>query len=175
MQFTKPENTPLRTRVTWYLKRSISWLLGSTLPCHYICHRRPTLLEHGYLVMGYVGNAEVQMLSETWDKDRLHQDKRINLFRGLSRIMLSLSRAPFPRIGSWTLELNGFLRLSNRPLTLRLHQLENGGIPTKISRSLTYPTADTYYLDLLSCHDSRILYQPDSLSDGDDGRAQWQD
>ncbi|KJK61059.1 hypothetical protein P875_00042703 [Aspergillus parasiticus SU-1] len=107
-------------------------------------------LGHGYLLMDYVGNSEVQMLSETWDEDHHHRDKRINLFRGLSRIMLSLSQIPLPRIGSWTLDPNGALRLSNRPLTLRLHQLENGGIPTNIGRTLTYPAADAYYLDLLA-------------------------
>lgn len=76
------------------------------------------MLESGYLLMDYVGNSEVQMLSETWEEDHHHRDKRINLFRGLSRIMLSLSQKPLPRIGSWTLDQNGALRLSNRPLTL---------------------------------------------------------
>ncbi|CEJ59477.1 hypothetical protein PMG11_08102 [Penicillium brasilianum] len=170
--FTKPEHVPLRTRVVWFLKCCISWLIGSTLPCRYVRHHRQTMLEYGYLVMDYVGNPGVQMLSETWDEDRHDQNKRTNLFRGLSRIMLSLSRTPLPRIGSWTLDEDGILRLSNRPLTLRLHQLENGRIPTNISRSLTYSTADAYYLDLLSCHDNRIRYQPNSLSDEDDGRAQ---
>lgn len=86
--------------------------------------------------------------------------------------MLSLSQSRLPCIGSWTLHSNGVLQLSNRPLTLRLHQLENEGIPTNINRSLTYPTADTYYLDLLSCHDSRIRHQPNSLNDENDGHAQ---
>ncbi|KAB8225892.1 hypothetical protein BDV33DRAFT_230306 [Aspergillus novoparasiticus] len=170
--FTKPENIPLATRIPWYFKRYISWLLGSTPSCNYVCHRRLTMLESGYLLMDYVGNSEVQMLSETWDEDHHHRDKRTNLFRGLSRIMLSLSQIPLPRIGTWTLDPNGALRLSNRPLTLRLHQLENGGIPTSIGRTLTYPAADAYYLDLLACHDGRIRHQPNSLSDEDDGRAQ---
>ncbi|EKV19139.1 hypothetical protein PDIG_06360 [Penicillium digitatum PHI26] len=130
------------------------------------------MLESGYLVMDYIGNSDVQMLSETWDEYRHQRDKRTNLFKGLSRIMLSLSRVPLPRIGSWTLDSNGALRLSNRPLTLRLHQLENGGISTNIGRSLTYSAAEAYYLDLLSCHDSRIRNQPNSVSDADDGRAQ---
>jgi hypothetical protein len=86
--------------------------------------------------------------------------------------MLSLSQSRLPCIGSWTLHSNGVLQLSNRPLTLRLHQLENEGIPTNVNRSLTYPTADTYYLDLLSCHDSRIRHQPNSLNDENDGHAQ---
>ncbi|KAI9034908.1 uncharacterized protein KD926_005031 [Aspergillus affinis] len=130
------------------------------------------MLKTGYLVMDYIGNSDVQMLSETWDEHRHQRDKRTNLFKGLSRIMLSLSRVPLPRIGSWTLDSNGALRLSNRPLTLRLHQLENSGISTNVSRSLTYSVADAYYLDLLSCHDSRIRNQPNSVSDADDGRAQ---
>ncbi|KAB8206342.1 hypothetical protein BDV34DRAFT_212508 [Aspergillus parasiticus] len=165
-------NTPFTTRIPWSFKQYILWLLGSTPSCNYVCHRRLTMLESGYLLMDYVGNSEVQMLSETWDEDHHHRDKRINLFRGLSRIMLSLSQIPLPRIGSWTLDPNGALRLSNRPLTLRLHQLENGGIPTNIGRTLTYPAADAYYLDLLACHDSRIRHQPNSLSNEDDGRAQ---
>lgn len=130
------------------------------------------MLEGGYLVLEYMGHSDVQMLSETWDEHRHLRDKRTNLFKELSRIMLSLSRVSLPRIGSWTLDSNGALRLYNRPLTLRLHQLENGGIPTNISRSLAYSTADAYYSDLLSCHDNRIRNQPNSINDADDGRAQ---
>jgi hypothetical protein len=50
--------------------------------------------------------------------------------------------------------------------------MENGGILTDINRSATYPTADSYYLDLLACHDSRIRRQPNSVNDEDDARAQ---
>jgi hypothetical protein len=95
-----------------------------------------------HLVIDYIGNSDIQMLLETWDKDRYYQDKRTNLFKGLSRIMHSLMS--LPRIGSWILDSNGALRLSNRPLTLRLHLLENGGIPTNISRNLTFSAADAY-------------------------------
>lgn len=86
--------------------------------------------------------------------------------------MLSLSQVPLPRIGSWTIDPTGVLQLSNRPLTLRLHQLENAAIPTTIGRNLTYPSTDSYYLDMLSCHDRRILHQPNSMYDEEDGRAQ---
>lgn len=144
----------------------------STLPCRYVSHSRPKMLEYGYLVMEYVGSPGVKMLSETWDDERHDRNKRANLFKGLSRVILSLSQKPLPRIGSWTLDSNGVLRLSNRPLTLRIHQLENGSIPTNISRGLTYSTVDAYHQDLLSLHDSRIRNQPNSLSDEEDGRAQ---
>ncbi|KAJ5641006.1 hypothetical protein N7528_000631 [Penicillium herquei] len=176
VQFTKPQNVPLGTRFLWSLKRSIPWFLGYPLPCPYVSHQRSILLGSGYLIMDFIGNSEseepVEMLSETWDQHRDQQEKRENLFKGLSRIILSMSQTPLPRIGSWTLDSNGVLKLSNRPLTLRLHQLENAGIPTNIDRSTTYTGTESYYLDLLSCHDSRIRHQPNSITDADDGRAQ---
>jgi len=122
--------------------------------------------------MDYIDEPEVQMLSSTWNKVPYQPDKTATFHRDLSRIMLSLSQCPLPRIGSWTIDSNGVLQLSNRPLGLRLHQLENAGIPTNIGRNLTYPSTDSYYLDLLSCHDSRILHQPNSIDDEEDGRAQ---
>ncbi|KAL4802052.1 hypothetical protein BDV18DRAFT_147438 [Aspergillus unguis] len=170
--FTKPENKSMAIRAVWYFKRYVSWLLGFPLPCPYISHRRQQVLEHGYLIMDYINEPSVQMLSETWDKLPHYPDRTKNLYRGLSRIMLSLSQIPAPRIGSWTLDSEWVLQLCNRPLTLRLHQLENAGIPTNIGRNLTYASTDSYYSDLLSCHDSRIIYQPNSIHDEEDGRAQ---
>lgn len=122
--------------------------------------------------MDYIEGTDVKMLSETWDEFQHSQEKRSNLFRDLSRIMLSLSQLPQPRIGSWTLDSKGILQLTNRPLTLRLQQLENEGIPTDIDRSLTYSATDGYYLDILDCHDNRIRHQANSLNDEGDGRAQ---
>lgn len=112
------------------------------------------------------------MLSETWDELGDNRSRRANLFRDLSRIMLSLSQLPLPRIGSWILDSDGVLELTNRPLTLRLQQLENQRIPTNIGKTLTLSATDNYYLDLLSCHDNRIRFQPNSINDEEDGRAQ---
>ncbi|KAJ5131329.1 uncharacterized protein N7515_007368 [Penicillium bovifimosum] len=122
--------------------------------------------------MDYIDEPDVQMLSKTWQNVPHDPERTINLYRNLSRIMLSLSQIPLPRIGAWTIDSNEVLQLSNRPPTLRLHQLENAGVPTNISRDLTYPSADSYYLDILSCHDSRIRHQPNSIEDEEDGRAQ---
>ncbi|PYI36229.1 hypothetical protein BP00DRAFT_472418 [Aspergillus indologenus CBS 114.80] len=170
--FSVPGHMPLTTRIFWYAKRCVSWLLGRPLSCPYISHCRQHILDHGYLVMDYIDDPEVHMLSETWN-ELLHDGvKTTNLYRDMSRIMLSLSQLPLPRIGSWTIDTNGVLQLTNRPLTLRLHQLENAGIPTNMDRSLTYASADSYYHDILSCHDSRLRHQPNSMYDEDDGRAQ---
>lgn len=37
---------------------------------------------------------------------------------------------------------------------------------------LTYTSTDSYYLDILSCHDSRIRHQPNSIHNEEDRRAQ---
>lgn len=95
-----------------------------------------------------------------------------NLFRDLSRILLSLGKIPHPRIGSFTIDHEGFISLSNRPLTLRLQWLENQGIPTDIDRQTTYSTVEIYVLDLLSYHDNRLIHQPNSINDLVDGRKQ---
>ncbi|KDB24066.1 hypothetical protein H109_04011 [Trichophyton interdigitale MR816] len=114
----------------------------------------------------------VQMLSITWEKERQDDRKRQTLFRDLSRVMLSLSRIPQPRIGSWTIDSEGLIHLTNRPLTLRLHEFENLGIPTDIDRKMTYLTSEAYYRDTLFYHDNRIRYQPNSMNDEEDGRSQ---
>lgn len=120
--------------------------------------------------MDYVGNSEMQMLSETCDEDHHYEDKRINFFRLLPALCFPWAR-PLFCIGSWTVDQDGALRLPNRPFTLQLYQLKNGGVPTNIDRILSYPATDAYYFDLLACHDSRIRHQPNPLSDEDDGRA----
>lgn len=122
------------------------------------------MTETGYLLVEYIDNPRVEMLSETWRQDHHDKCKRINFYKELSRIILSLSQTPLPRIGSWTLDSDGVLQLSNRPLTLRLHQLGNGGILTNMDRNCTYSSTEGYYLDLLSCHDSRIRHQPNSIT-----------
>lgn len=168
----RPENAPFGTRMIWHLRRAISSFLGSPLPCRYISYSRPNILEHGYLIMDYIETSDAEMLSETWTNLCQSQDLRANLFRDLSRIILSLSQLPLPRIGSWTIDERGVLTLANRPLIHQFQSPENEGIPTNIARNLTYTTTDAYYIDLLACHDNRIRNQPNSIVDEKDGRAQ---
>ncbi|KAL9017102.1 MAG: hypothetical protein Q9185_005562 [Variospora sp. 1 TL-2023] len=129
-------------------------------------------LKLGYLLIEYIEEDEGLMLSESWEEKRQDKSRRTNLFRDLSRIILSLGRIPLARIGSFTLDNTGVLSLTNRPLTLRLQELENGGIPIDIRRGNTYNTVELYILDLLVYHDSRLRDQPNSINDEPDCRAQ---
>jgi hypothetical protein len=115
---------------------------------------------------------EGEMLSKSWNSQRHDQDKRANLFKDMSRIMLSLAQSPFPRIGSLKFDDHGIISLTNRPLTCTLQQLENQGIPTDISRSMTYPTSDTYLSDTLAYHDKRMRCMPNAIHHTRDGQNQ---
>ena len=169
-QFTTLRKTPFHLRLRWHVRRAVAWLLGSPAASPYVKHQHGQVFTSGYLLLDYVDDG--QMLSKSWDT--LHNDanKRSVLFHDISRIMLSLAKVQFPRIGSLTIDNDGVVSLANRPLGLHLHQLENAGISTSIPRDLTYATTDTYLLDRLLCHESRIRYQPNSILDSSDGRSQ---
>ncbi|KAI9755229.1 MAG: hypothetical protein M4579_004361 [Chaenotheca gracillima] len=108
------------------------------------------------------------MLSRTWEEKRENKQLRANLFRDISRIILSIGRVPQPRIGSFTIDNDGFLSLTNRPLSCEMHQLENEGIPIDMPRDLTYSTTDSYVTDLLHCHRARLSHQPNAAHRVDD-------
>ena len=122
--------------------------------------------------MDYIEEKDGMMLSESWKEFRHDKIRRNNLFKGLSNIILSLGRIPLPRIGSFTMNNEGVVSLTNRPLTLLLQQLENERIPTNMDRHLIYATVEPYLLDLLALHDSRLRYQPNSVNDAADCRGQ---
>jgi Phosphotransferase enzyme family len=122
--------------------------------------------------MDYIEDSDGRMLSESWEELHHDSNRRTTLFRDISRIILALGQSPMPRIGSLTIDNQSVLSLTNRPLTCQLQIMENEGIPTNIDRNLTYSNTDTYLLDLLAYHDNRIRYQPNSIRDEFDGRAQ---
>ncbi|KAF2150709.1 hypothetical protein K461DRAFT_314663 [Myriangium duriaei CBS 260.36] len=169
LSFTAIKNEPLHHRLLWYFRYAVTWLFGSILP-PYFSHRRRWLFDVGYLIIEHVDQGK--MLSESWKEHRSDPDKRENLFRGLSRIMLSLAKCPLPRIGSWTMDDQGLITLTNRPLAKNYHMRENARIPTNIPRALTYTSTLPYYMDLLHVLDNCLRHQPNSIHNEYDGK--WQ-
>ncbi|KAE8354801.1 hypothetical protein BDV28DRAFT_163879 [Aspergillus coremiiformis] len=168
--FTRIENLPILTRWMRRLHHRILLLLGCSTPSRYIRHQRKIelpggQLNVGYLVIEYIEETRGKMLSSTWSLNRDDVKLRTNLFQDLSRIYLSLYRTPLPRIGSFVIENDGFTRLKNRPLSLGIQDLENECIPTDMPRDYTYSTVDSYVVDTLFLHDSRIRHQPNAIND----------
>lgn len=151
-------------------RRLLSWLNYPT-PSPYVQHqiKDQTGLGTPYLLIEYIDPSRGKMLSETWEEGRHDVALRRNLFRGLSRIMLALARIPLPKIGAFTIDEKGYLTLSNRPLTLEIHQLENEHIPVDIPRHTTYATVDSYVNDILAFHESRLRHQPNAVNNLEDG------
>ncbi|KAL9039368.1 MAG: hypothetical protein Q9180_002570 [Flavoplaca navasiana] len=156
----------------WLQQHCPDSLFSHSTICPHVRRRQPHPLDHGYLLTDYIEEAHGTMLSETWEQKRGDKNLRANLFRDLSRIILSIGKVPLPRIGSFTMSDNGVLSLTNRPLTLPLHELENGGIPLQIGKRDTYTAIEPYILDLLANHENRLRYQPNAINDEFDGRAQ---
>ncbi|KAL4885175.1 hypothetical protein BJY04DRAFT_231781 [Aspergillus karnatakaensis] len=171
-KFTEIEQTPFFERLKWYFHRLVSSVFRHPLRPPYSRRNCPFNLTTGYHIMDHIGGADSVMLSESWDKLRHDQRRRTNLFRGMSQIMLSLAQSPSDRIGSLTINNEGIIEHTNRPLTLRLHHLENESVPTSMDRDLTYSTSDSYFMDLLSYQDSRLRHAPNSIRDTADGEAQ---
>lgn len=153
-----------------FRQRLLTWL-GYATPSRYVQRRNqaPVPLEAGFILIEYIDPSRGKMLSESWDEGRHNIQLRKNLFHGLSRTLLALTRTPLPQIGSFTLDSNGHLRLNNRPLTLRIHQLENERIPVDISRNTTHASVDSYINDILSFHESRLRHQPNAVCHLEDG------
>lgn len=169
-KFTSIETASFYHRFMWLPRRFVAWIFGRGELSRYVINNRSTLPDLGYLVIEHIDNGT--LLSEDWAAGHGNDEKRANLFGNLSRIMLRLAKLPLPKIGSWTMDDNGELKLANRPLTPLLHQQENAEIPTDIPRDRTYTSVESYYLDLIACQDNRIRHQPNSVHDQGDGEQQ---
>lgn len=112
------------------------------------------------------------MLSSTWEEMRHDKVRRTNIYADISRVMLSISRQTFPRIGSLTIDQYGVVKLANRPLTCSIHQLENDQVSSDIPRDRTYAETDSYYSDLLNTHNNRIRDVANSVNHVRDGELQ---
>lgn len=158
------------TRYLQYSRRLILSLLGYPVPSRYIPHQQEGVngLCVGYLLIEYIEDVRGTMLSNSWN-DRRHETRlRANLFRDLSRILLTIAQIPVPRIGSFIIDDDGGLSLHNRPLSLEIQDLENEQIPVDIPRNFTYSTVDSYVTDTLAFHDSRLQHQSNAVNDGHD-------
>lgn len=112
------------------------------------------------------------MLSETYPDHSHNSALRANLFGDLAKILLALAQKPLPRIGSFTMDDEAVIRLSNRPLTWKVCQLENDNIRINMPRNRTYTTVDSYIHGVLSFHDDRLRYLPNAVKNMADGAGQ---
>jgi hypothetical protein len=124
------------------------------------------------MVLEYLGPETGQMLSDTFDIHREDEARRQSLFRGMSRIMISLARIPQARIGSFEFNDEGTVTLTNRPLSCSMMISENDGAIRTLPRNDTMSCTDAFVSDMLTFHDHRFLSQPNAVYDESDCRGQ---
>ncbi|KFZ06251.1 hypothetical protein V501_07595 [Pseudogymnoascus sp. VKM F-4519 (FW-2642)] len=172
--FTRLQNLPFVARCFQYLRRQLLFWLGRSLPTQYVRQQVGSQISEeegvgaGYLLIEHIEESQGEMLSNSWKEKRDDIGLRNTLFRDLSRIMLSIARAPLPKIGSFIIDRDGFLRLANRPVSVEIFELENEEIPTDIPRDCTYFTADSYAMSIIGIHDNRLRHQPNAIKGAGD-------
>ena len=142
------------------------------MPCSHVIESHSNPVGHPYILLEYMENVRTRMLSSSWSKLRHDPVRRENLFRDLSKVMLALAQHPQPRVGSFTIDDQGLISLTNRPLTVEIHKLENENISSEITRDFTFTSSDAYFNDVLRCQDLRIRHRRNAVHDEVDAKAQ---
>ncbi|KEQ72282.1 hypothetical protein M436DRAFT_73985 [Aureobasidium namibiae CBS 147.97] len=156
--FTAVENESLHRRFVWQIRRLWN------------PHSRSDLTDTGYLLLEWVEDGK--MLSSSWHEKMEDPERRRNLYHGLAKILLRLANVPLARIGSWTMDNDGDISLTNRPIFDLQISWNRHAIPTEVSRNTTYTSAASYVHDKLRFQEQRLIHQPNSILSVNDGTHQ---
>ncbi|KAL2213275.1 hypothetical protein CC79DRAFT_1299223 [Sarocladium strictum] len=170
--FTHAKQMSIWSRLTRSFWREIYHRLELPLLSNYIWNRPSKQLSSAYLVLEYLGPDVGTTLSTTFVANKDDEDRRARLFKGLSRIMLSLARIPQAKIGSFQFRSNGTIALTNRPLSFSMMISENDGARRTIERDETFTCTDAFVSEALTFHDNRFLNQPNAVYSEKDCRGQ---
>lgn len=155
-----------------HLWRSVHRFLRLPLLPRFIQSTAGHQLSSAYMVLEYLGPETGLMLSETFEDRQNDENYRKRLFSGLSQIILSLTRIPHTRIGSFQFYSNGTIALTNRPLSCKMMILENQGAPRTIEKGSTFTCTDAFASDMITPHDHRSLNEPNAVYDEGDCEEQ---
>lgn len=111
------------------------------------------------------------MLSDyRFSRQQSDDPRRENLYRGLSRLCISLARHTQPCIGALRFDNNGIVHLSQPPVLCGNAILESETGLVALNR--TYSSTDRFVYDMLGFRDRVLLAQPNAANDEDDCRLQ---
>lgn len=124
--YTHVKHRSYYTRITKSGQRCLYAFLRRSVLSWYATHPSQHTFNTGYILLEYVEPSTGIMLSCSWKWYMTDQARRRNLYRGLSRMILTLARLPQPRIGSFRFHDNRTISLTNRPLTCSLANWRTG-------------------------------------------------
>ncbi|KAI9163527.1 hypothetical protein HJFPF1_05144 [Paramyrothecium foliicola] len=167
VKFTHVAQRSFFVRVVHALRRSIHSLFRLPMLSQYTYIPDTPYSPTAYLLMEHVGSDGAQMLCNTMAEHKEDPERRQNLFRGLTRIMLSLARIPQPRIGSFRFHHDGTVSLSNRYLSCSLALMERDGVPRTTEPDDLHCCTESLVSDMLEMQNRRFLTQPNAVLDED--------
>lgn len=161
-------------RVYRGLCRWIHHFLGLPLLSSYIYNTSAPAIKTAYLILEYIGPETGRMLSDSWDEHCNDATRRVRLYHGMARIMLSLARIPQRSIGAYQFnKSDSTVTLTNRPLTCSAIIMENSGAPRTIQPRQTYQSLESFTSDMLTLHDNYLLHQPHAVQDEEDAHERF--
>ncbi len=123
------------------------------------------------MLLEYIRPEAGEPLMSSWAENMNDSEKQKRLFKGMSRIMLSLAKIPQPHIGSFRFNpRDATVSLSARPLTCTMMLFEQGDTPRTIQPNQIYHNSDSFASDMLTLYDNHLLHEPHSVRDSDDAQ-----
>ncbi|KAK3324800.1 hypothetical protein B0T19DRAFT_239295 [Cercophora scortea] len=170
-QFAHTSRRPWYIRLLHSLRRRMYRILGYPILSSYTRDIYTPAVATAYMLLEHIGPETGQMLSATWAQHRHDPRRRMRLFHGMARIMLSLARLPQPYIGSFRFNSSdGTITLTNRPLIATTMIFENSGTPRTIQPHQLYQSTDAFASDMLTLHDNYLLHYRHAVRDDEDAR-----
>ncbi|CAK7262921.1 hypothetical protein SEPCBS119000_000221 [Sporothrix epigloea] len=175
-------------RIVLSIKRFFATVFGQPEPSQYLSvpvKKSDCPIETGYMILEHFGASVGQELPLKVRKAKVvassaveclpepipilsEPTKMVNLFRGVSRIILSLARVPQPRIGAFRFNDDGTISLDSRPVSAEMIVLENAGAPRTVDVGTTFSSVDEYVGSLQTFHEQRFITAPNAASSEDD-------
>ncbi|KAM3414212.1 hypothetical protein BST61_g10870 [Cercospora zeina] len=166
--FTHQSHLPWYHRLGFQISRLIRLITRKRCLSQYVPHTSGTArLAMGYMLMDFMQTGS--MLSNTWSGEKHDEEKKANLYRGLSQIILSLARQPQGRIGSLRFNDDCSISLASRPLLCAHTILESEGAPRMEG---LYSTSGQFLQALQDFRASAFAFQANAVHDEEDCRLQ---
>lgn len=124
------------------------------------------------MLLEFIGPDTGRMLSDSWSKHKNDPLRRKTLFHSMARTIISLSRIPQPRIGSFEFHDDCTVTLTGRPSFAATMILENDGAKRSICSGDTYSCTEPFVTDMITLHDNYLHSNESAADDEADCRGQ---
>ncbi|KAG6003912.1 hypothetical protein E4U21_001590 [Claviceps maximensis] len=169
--FTTESQLPWQSRLPRALLRWFRSFFRLPSLSQYAPMSIPAQLSSQYMLMEFIGPDTGRLLSDSWNEHGDDLLRRRRLFRGIAHIVLSLSRIPQPRIGSFKFHDDCSITLTSRPSLAVATLIENSGAKPSIHSEDTYTCTEPFVADMITLQDNYLTSNESAADDEADCRG----